>query len=60
MDQLEKDKLELKQLRQELDWKQNQCDRIERAIEFGRCKKCNEPLTSENKNGYCDDYPACC
>ncbi len=58
MDQLEKDKAELKKLRQELDWKQDEVNRMENAIEFGRCKQCETPLMPGDFE-YCGDYPEC-
>lgn len=57
-EQLEHDKKELKRLRQELIWKMSACDRIELAIEFGRCKKCGEPVMVEGEE-HCGDYPQC-
>lgn len=59
MTQLEKDKDELDKLRQELDWKQNEVDRLERAVEFGRCTRCDEPLSYGDKTTYCSDFPNC-
>lgn len=58
MNQLEKDKIALKKARQELDWKQAECDRLENAVNYGRCKKCQEPLMFDEK-GHCGDYPNC-
>ena len=56
--QLEKDKAELKRLQRELSWKQDEVNRIERAIEYGRCKQCNVPLSDGDKE-FCGDYPKC-
>ncbi len=62
MGQAEKDEADLKQARQELEWKEAEVYRLELAIEFGRCKQCNEPLDYRDKvmkTETCVDYPNC-
>ncbi len=57
-----KDRDLLKKLRQELEWKSSEVESAERAVEFGRCKQCNEPLFYNDKavkGNYCFDYPRC-
>ncbi len=56
--QLDRDKLDLQLLYKELQWKQDAVNRMERAVEFGRCKKCKQPLMHGDKE-YCGDYPNC-
>lgn len=59
MDQLEKDKEALAKARQELDWAQDEVNRLERAVEYGRCKRCNDPLNHGEGKEFCSDYPNC-
>ena len=41
---IEADKAALKQARLEMDWKQDEVNRLELAVEFGRCLKCKAAL----------------
>ena len=58
MHQIEKDKADLAKARQELGWAQDEVNRLELAVEFGRCKQCNCPLQLDEKES-CGDYPNC-
>lgn len=56
--QLEKDQEALKVARQELEWKNNEVERLENAVNYGRCTLCNSPLMFDEKQ-HCGDYPDC-
>lgn len=59
MNILEKDKESLKKARQNESWAYDETCRLENAIEFGRCSKCEEPLSHGDKDGHCGDFPEC-